>query len=423
MQQSTSSNRRAFVKWMGALPLLGYITTQGLFEKTLGAVKRNRYDNIYTRIGVKPIINARGPWTYISGTLELPEVKAAKQQAAEYFVNIWELHRAVGRRLAELSGAEAGLVTSGAAGAMAVATAACIAGTDPAKIWQLPDSAGLKNEVIMLGGRSLFDSAIRGAGGKLVLAYTHDELERAITEKTAMVYTMAEGERLEKALSITKKAKVPMLVDWADRVPPMENFYLPGKMGVDLYTFSGGKGLCGPQCTGLLLGRKDLIEAALANSSPWEGAVCRPMKVGKEEIMGLLAAVEAWTKMNLQGLDRQWDKQIRRIAQVVETVPGVTTETRTAYAGPSLIVRWDEAAFKLTVAECAKKLLDGEPPIEVATRRNPSAVPGAREGDPKVPESPEPDRIQIISATLQPGEELLIARRLREVPREAQKAA
>jgi L-seryl-tRNA(Ser) seleniumtransferase len=423
MQQSISSNRRAFMKWMGTLPLLGYITTQGLFEKALGAAKRNRYDNIYTRIGVKPIINARGPWTYISGTLELPEVKAAKQQAAEYFVNIWELHRAVGRRLAELSGAEAGLVTSGAAGAMAVATAACIAGTDPAKIWQLPDSAGLKNEVIMLGGRSLFDSAIRGAGGKLVLAYTQDELERAITEKTAMVYTMAEGEWLEKALSITKKARVPMMLDWADRVPPMENFYLPGKMGVDLYTFSGGKGLCGPQCTGLLLGRKDLIEAALANSSPWEGAVCRPMKVGKEEIMGLLAAVEAWTKMNLQGLDRQWDKQIRRIAQVVETVPGVTTETRMAYAGPSLIVRWDEAAFKLTVAECAKKLLDGEPPIEVATQRNPSAVPGAREGDPKVPESLEPDRIQIISVTLQPAEELLIARRLREVLREAQKAA
>jgi L-seryl-tRNA(Ser) seleniumtransferase len=307
---------------------------------------------------------------------------------------------------------------------MAVATAACIAGTDPAKIWQLPDTTGLKNEVVMLGGRSLFDSAIRGAGGKLVLAYTQDELERAITEKTAMVYTMAEGETLRKALPITKKARVPLLLDWADRVPPMENFYLPAKIGVDLYTFSGGKGLCGPQCTGLLLGRKDLIEAALANSSPWEGAVCRPMKVGKEEIMGLLAAVEAWTKMDIQRLDREWGRRISRIAQVVETVPGVTTETQTAYAGPCLIVRWDEAAFKLTVAECAKKLLDGEPRVEVATRHNPSAVPGAREGDPKAPdEGADPDHIQIVSTTLQPGEELLIARRLREVLSEARKAA
>ncbi len=423
MQQSIASNRRAFIQWMGALPLLSYMATQGLCEKALGAAKQSRYDNSYTRIGVKPIINARGPWTYISGSLELPEVKAAKQQAAEYFVNIWELHRAVGKRLAELSGAEAGLVTSGAAGAMAVATAACIAGADPAKIWQLPDSDGLNNEVIMLGGRSLFDSAIRGAGGKLVLVYTPEELEGAITAKTAMVYTAAWGERLEKAFSITKAAKVPMLVDWADRVPPMENFYLPGKMGVDLYTFSGGKGLCGPQCTGLLLGRKDLIEAALANSSPWEGAVCRPMKVGKEEIMGLLAAVEVWTKRGSQGLNLERDKRMSRIAQVVETVPGVTTEAQTAYAGPSLIVKWDEAAFGLTVAECVKKLQDGDPRIEVATRGNPSAVPGAREGDPKAAESPEADRIQIIASTLQPGEELLIARRLREVLREARKAA
>jgi seryl-tRNA(Sec) selenium transferase len=423
MQQSISSNRRAFIKWMGALPLLGYMSTQSLCEKVLAGAKQTRYDNCYTRIGVKPIINARGPWSYMGGTLELPEVRAAQQQAAQYFVNMWELQRAAGRRLAELSVAPAGLVTSGAAGAMAAATAACIAGTDPAKIWQLPDSAGMKNEVIMMGGRSLFDSAIRAAGGKLVLAYTPEELERAINEKTAMVYTGADGEPLEKAFSITKKAKVPILVDWADRVPPMENFYLPGKMGVDLYTFSGGKGLGGPQCSGLLLGRKDLIEAALANSSPWEGSVCRPMKVGKEEIMGVLAAVEAWTKPDLQRALTGNGMQIKRIAQVVETVPGVTTETETAYSAPSLIVKWDEAAFKLTVAECAKKLLDGEPRIEVATRGNPSAVPGAREGDPNVPEGPEADRLQIISSTLQPGEELLIARRLREVLREARKSA
>ncbi len=423
MHPSLSTNRRAFVKWMGALPLLGYMSTRGFCEKALAAAKQTRFDNCYTQIGVKPIINARGPWTYVSGTLELPEVRAAKQLASEYFVNLWELHRAVGKRLAQLAGTEAGLVTSGAAGALAAATAACIAGTDPARIWQLPDSDGLKNEVIMMGGRSLFDNAIRCAGGKLVLAYTPEDLERAIGEKTAMVYSAAWDEPLEKTFAVTGKARVPLLVDWADRVPPMENFYLPAKMGVDLYTISGGKGLGGPQCTGMLLGHKDLIEAALANSSPWEGAVCRPMKVGKEEIMGLLAAVEAWTKMDLPSLDRDWDKQIKRIAQVVETVPGVTTETETEYAGPSLIVKWDEAAFKLTVAECAKKLLDGEPRIEVATRGNPSAVPGAREGRPNVHESPEPDRLQIISATLQPGEELFIASRLRDVLREARKTA
>ena len=424
MERLLSTDRRAFLKWVGALPLLGFISTQGLVERAFAAVKRNRSNNIYTRIGVRPVINARGPWTYISGTLELPEVKAAKQQAADYFVNIWELHRAVGKRLAELSGAEAGLVTSGAAGAMAVATAACIAGTDPAKIWQLPDTAGMKNEVVMLGGRSLFDSAIRGAGGKLVVAYTHDELQSAIGEKTVMVYTDSWGERLEKALSITKKAGVPMLVDWADRVPPMENFYLPAKMGVELYTISGGKGLCGPQCTGLLLGRKDLIEAALANSSPWEGAICRPMKVGKEEIMGLLAAVEAWKKIDEAGLNREFGKRIGRIKQVIETVPGVTSEVETAYAEPSLFVKWDEAAFKLSVADCVEKLLDGDPRIEVSSRHNPSAVPGAFEGNPKrATHRITPDRIQIVAATLQPGEELLVARRLREVLNEARKSA
>ncbi len=282
----------------------------------------------------------------------------------------------------------------------------------------------MKNEVIMMGGRSLFDSAIRAAGGKLVLAYTPEELERAINEKTAMVYSPEWDEPLEKAFAITKKAKSADAGGLGRPRSPMENFYLPGKMGVDLYTFSGGEGLrSGPQCSGLLLGRKDLIEAALANSSPWEGSVCRPMKVGKEEIMGVLAAVEAWTKPDLQRALTGNGMQIKRIAQVVETVPGVTTETETAYSAPSLIVKWDEAAFKLTVAECAKKLLDGEPRIEVATRGNPSAVPGAREGNPKAHESPEADRLQIISSTMQPGEELLVARRLREVLREARNAA
>src|SRR5271170_4420017 len=180
------------------------------FAGTVAATTGKSFSaNIYTRIGVRPFINARGTWTYLSSSLELPEVRRAMDAAAHHFVDMFELQRAVGKRLAELSGAESGMVTSGAAGAMAVATAACIAGSDPAKIWQLPDTTGLKHEVVMLGGRSAFDSAIRLAGAKLVLAQSIDALQPAITDQTAMVYTTWRDERLEKALAITRAAHVP----------------------------------------------------------------------------------------------------------------------------------------------------------------------------------------------------------------------
>src|SRR5579864_5169086 len=166
-----SFDRRYFMKLASAAPLLAYIGAQDVVNKALGAVGKAGNDNIYSRIGVRSFINGRGTWTYLSGSLELPEVRAAKQAAALHFVDIFELQHGASRRLAELSGAEAGMVTSGAAGAMAAATAACMAGTDPAKIWQLPDTTGLKHEVIMHGGRSAFDSANRLAGAKLVLTH------------------------------------------------------------------------------------------------------------------------------------------------------------------------------------------------------------------------------------------------------------
>src|SRR5690349_18169383 len=183
------ASRRTFVRTVTAAPLLTSLTIGDLMASVRGSK-----ENVYTRIGVRPLINARGTWTYLSGSLELPEVRQAKQEAALHFVDMFELQHAVGKRLAELSGSESGMVTSGAAGAMAAATAACIAGTDPKKIWQLPDTTGLKDEVIMFGGRSAFDSAIRLVGGKLVMARTHEELGRAINEKTAMVYTTTLGE-------------------------------------------------------------------------------------------------------------------------------------------------------------------------------------------------------------------------------------
>src|SRR5579862_5566926 len=164
-------NRRRMLKWAAAAPVFGAIAADTVWQTAKAAVTKAGPANIYTKIGVRPFINARGTWTYLSGSLELPEVRAAKQEASKHFVDIFELQRAAGKRLAELSGAESGMVTSGAAGAMAGATAGCMAGTDPAKIWQLPDTTGMKGEVVMHGGRTPFDSAVRVAGAKLVLAY------------------------------------------------------------------------------------------------------------------------------------------------------------------------------------------------------------------------------------------------------------
>lgn len=426
MTHSTIFDRRTLMKWASALPLLGSIAAKDTFAKALKTAGKVSSDEIYRRIGVRPLINARGTWTYLTGSLELPEVRAAQQAAAAHFVDIIELQHAVGKRLAELSGAESGMITSGAAGAMAAATAACIGGGDPKHVWQLPDTTGLKFEVVMVGGRSAFDSAIRLAGGKLVLVYNVQEMQNAVGEQTAMIYTTDLGEKLEKQIMLAKTAKVPLLLDDAAGIPPIENLTLYAKMGCDLYTFSGGKGLMGPQCSGLLLGRKDLIEAALKNCSPYEGAVCRPMKVGKEEIMGCLAAVEAWMHIDLAALNREWNRRVERIAKIVNTVPGVTTSIKIPEEGnryPTLTVDWDEKVFGLTVADCDKKLRDGEPRIEVLTASNPSLVPVVHEGKPGSKSPGErKNRLEIISMTLQPGEDMIVGKRVREILSAARKA-
>ena len=422
----TSFDRRSFMKWAAALPLLGQIAALDLFANVEEAMGRGPAKNVYRRLGVRPLINCRGTWTYLSGSLELPEVRAAQLEAAKYFVSIMELQQGVGRRLAELTGAESGMVTSGAAGGMASATAACMAGNDPARIWQLPDTTGLKHEVVMVGGRSAFDSAIRLAGAKLVLVFSPEELQNALNENTAMVYTTDLGDQLAKEIAIAKNVKVPLLLDDAAGIPPIENIKLYAKMGADLYTFSGGKGLMGPQCSGLLLGRKDLIDAALANTSPYEGAICRPMKVGKEEIIGCLTAVETWLKIDLNALNREWNVRVQRIAKLAETVEGVQTDIHVPKEGnryPTLTVTWDEQAWGFTVADCARKLSEGEPRIEVLTESNPSLVPAVVEGRPNPKEPRSRDQLQIVSMTLRPGEDMVVGRRLRETLGAARKAA
>src|SRR5256885_2059312 len=213
------SGRRSFVKIMAAAPFLSQIAARDLYAQAATAVGRDPRQNVYTRLGVRTLINCRGTWTYLSGSLEFPEVRQAQVEAAQYFVNMLELQRGVGRRLAELTGAESGMVTSGAAGAMAAATAGCMAGTNDKYIWQLPDTTGLKHEVIMVGGRSAFDSAIRLTGAKLVLVFSPEELANAINENTALIYTTDLGEQLQRELAVAKDHETPLLLDDAAGIP------------------------------------------------------------------------------------------------------------------------------------------------------------------------------------------------------------
>jgi len=428
MSTTEQSNRRGFMKMLAASPLLAQIAAQGVYEKSAAAIGLDPKGNVYSRLGVKTVINCRGTWTYLSGSLQFPEVHEAQVEASRHFVNMVELHQAVGRRLSELTGAESGLITSGAAGAMAAATAACMAGSDARKIWQLPDITGLKHEVIMVGGRSAFDSAIRLTGAKLVLVEKIDSIANAINTNTAMIYTTDLGEKLQRESAIAKDHNVPLLLDDAAGIPPIDNIKLYAKMKLDLYTFSGGKGLRGPQCSGVLLGRKDLIEAAMRNSCPFEGAVCRPMKVGKEEIIGCLTAIETWLKLDSKKLYEEWQARVDRIAKLVETVPGVGAEIYIPDDGnryPTLRVNWDQDAWGFSVSECVKKLHDGDPMIEVLSIDNPSMVSAVEEGADKPKPNPkelkERNHLELVSMTIQPGEELVVGQRLRAILGAAQK--
>jgi len=421
-------SRRGFMKMLAASPLLAQIAAQGLYVKSAAAMGLDPKSNVYSRLGVKTVINCRGTWTYLSGSLQFPEAREAQAEDGRYFVNMVELHHAVGRRLAELTGAESGVITSGAAGAMAAATAACMAGSDPQKIWQLPDTTGLKHEVIMVGGRSAFDSAIRLTGAKLVLVDKPDDIANAITPNTAMIYTTDLKEKLDREAAIAKQHNVPMLLDDAAGIPPIDNIKLYAKMKLDLYTFSGGKGLRGPQCSGVLLGRKDLIEAAVRNSCPYEGAVCRPMKVGKEEVIGCLTAIETWLNTDSRKLYDEWNARVDRIAKLVNTVPGVQTEIYIPDDGnryPTLRVSWDQEAWGFGIKDCVQKLREGDPVIEVLGIDNPSLVSAVHEGIEKPKPNPKElkkqNHIELVSMTIQPGEEMIVGDRLRSILNSARK--
>jgi len=368
--------------------------------------------SVYTPLGVRPLINARGTVTVVGATRTLPEVKRAMEAAAREYVQIDELMEGVARRLAQLTGAEWGLVTSGASAALTAATAACIAGGDPDKMAQLPDLRGLKDEVIAPRySRSAYDHAIKAVGARIIEVETRDQLVDAFGPRTAMVMVLAgrgseEGPlSLREISALAKPRGIPVLVDAAADALVVPIPYL--EQGADLVAYSGGKCLRGPQCAGLLLGAQSLVEAARVNTAPHHG-LGRGLKVGREEIMGMLAAVEAWMTRDHAAEMRTWRSWLEAIASRLGAIPGVTTEVREpsglSNRTPSLLVRWEMARIPLTGAAVEQLLWDGEPRI---------AVGGAGSFLP-FPPNTEP-AITIVPYQLEAGEERIIADRVHDV--------
>jgi uncharacterized pyridoxal phosphate-dependent enzyme len=329
--------------------------------------------SLYESIGVVPLVNCRGTFTIITGSLTLPEVKRAMDEASRHYVHMDELMLAVGQRLAELTQAEWGIVTAGCAAALTHATAACIAGADPEKMQRIPKLDGMKNEVIIpLHSRNVYDHAVRMTGVDIIEVGSPEQLESSIHARTAMIMIMSSPRSESGPLStenicrIARAKGIPVIVDAAAETLTIPNKHL--QRGANMVCYSGGKCLRGPQTGGLLLGQKDLLQAAWLNSAPHH-AFGRSLKAGKEEIMGMLAAVEMWVKRDHQAEWAQWESWLNIIGARVTTVPGVTTEILQpedlSNHAPQLRIKWDGAALGITGKEVEELLLNGRPRIVV----------------------------------------------------------
>jgi L-seryl-tRNA(Ser) seleniumtransferase len=392
--------RRTFLGTLAGLPYVGGLLSG---QRAVAAAAPPARD-VIKELGVRPFINAAGTFTAMSGSLMAPEVMAAMQAASRKFVKLDDLHNAVGKRIAELLHCESALVTAGCASALSLATAACVAGSDRERILRLPDTKGMKNEVIVQKTHRVgYDHAIRNAGVRMIEVETREELEKAINERTAMMFFLNSSDprgkiHHEEFVALGKKHNVPTLNDAAADVPPVENLWRYTKMGFDLVAFSGGKGIRGPQSAGLLLGRKDLIEAAKLNNSPNSDSLCRTNKVNKEEVIGMLVALEMFLARDHAAVWEEWQGRCRRIAEALRGFEDVRTEVRVpqiANAVPHLHVTWDTQRRHLSASEMAKRLRDGEPSIEV---------------------NPSTGRQLVIGVwMMEPGEDAIVAERVRAI--------
>jgi uncharacterized pyridoxal phosphate-dependent enzyme len=370
--------------------------------------------NPYEELGVKTVINCQGTMTVLGGSILRPELEAVMAQAGRHFVRIADLEVAAGKRIAEMLKLPEGytaLVTSGAAAAMQSGLAGILTGDSEQFIKQIPDLTGMKSEVIIQKShRNPFDHQLRTTGVKLIVIETRDELRRAVNERTAMMHfsnlaNPAGQIKVEEWVQLAKQYKIPCMNDAAADTPPVSHLWDYANMGYDLVTFSGGKAMRGPQCAGLLIGRKDLVANALLNNSPHEDTIGRSQKVGKEEIIGMVKALDLYLNEDHEVLWKQWQDQLESISRQVTRVAGVTTSffvPDIANHVPHMAITWDTGRIAVTPTEVSRLLRDSSPSVVVEAGED---RPG----------------LVMNSFMLQPGESKIVAEQLARVLREHSK--
>jgi len=416
MRLNTNWNRRSFLGSLGALASAITLPFKGAFaatpQKTATTITGfGQTGNPYEELGLQTVINAEGTMTVLGGSLPHPELEAVMAMAGRHFVPIADLEVAAGNRIAQMLKLPDGytaLVTSGAAAAMQSGLAGILTGDNEAFIRQIPDLTGMKSEVIIQKThRNPFDHQLRTTGIKLVEVETREQLRRAVNERTAIMhfsnFANAAGQiKVDEWVKLAKEYKIPCMNDAAADTPPVSHLWDYANMGYDLITFSGGKAIRGPQCAGLLIGRKELVACALLNNSPHEDTLGRSQKVGKEEIIGMVKALEMYLNEDHNALEKEWQNRLQLVSREITKVPGVRTEFFTpdiANHVPHMRIIWDEARVKITPKEVSKTLRSSKPSIVI----------GGGEGHPGLGMS---------SFMLQPGEAEIIAQQLARVLKE-----
>ena len=410
--------RRQLIKGLSLIPLAGVAGRSSFAGTTDTSIAAG--DDLFKELGVRTFINAAGTLTYMTGSLMHEKVVEAINNSSKQFCMLDELQDKVGEQIAKLTHAEAATVTCGAYSAMTLGLAGVLTGLDMKKVAQLPNLEGMKSEVIcQKSHRDPYAQAFIVAGCKVITIETREELEKAINEKTAMmhflnIHSAGGAIKHEEWVAFGKKHKIPTSIDIAADVPPIENLWKFNDMGFDLVFLSGGKAIRAPQSSGLLMGRKDLIAAARLSAPPRAVNIGRGHKVNKEEILGMYAAIKHLLSLDFAKQWKEWEDKIALVQNSVKDIDGLTTRIAVNPLGnhtPSLRITWDDKKIKLTGKELQNKLRFGNPSIEAGF----SGLPMFNgQATPPPAGSVGGNSVSVTVWMMQPGEEKIVARRLKE---------